>query len=337
VFAASAKRSYNASVDTSIEGSFVISAGATDQGNFPPALTGAIARVPGVTATAGYKTTSVVIGTATKSAAGVDPVAYPKVVDLHVTKGSLGDLGDHGVAVVDSLAASHHWTIGQPIPVRFAETGTRQLTLVAVYTQKIQAPPIVVGLATYQANVARELDTTIYVATGRGVSSTAVRAGLEAATAGYPTARVESHAQYVRDQLGPTNLLIGLVYVLLAFAVLVALLGISNTLALSLHERTRELGLLRAVGMARRQLRAAVRAEAAIVASFGILLGLTIGVGFGYLLVNAAHSSGIGHFTVPVAQLGVIAVIAGLAGVGAATLPARRAGRLDVLDAIADR
>jgi putative ABC transport system permease protein len=118
-------------------------------------------------------------------------------------------------------------------------------------------------------------------------------------------------------------------------AVLVALMGISKTMALSVHERTRELGLLRAVGMSRRQLRSAVRHEAAIVASFGTTLGLAIGVGFGYALVKAAHNSGIGHFTIPVAQLGLIAAVAICAGIVAASLPARRAARLDVLDAIA--
>jgi putative ABC transport system permease protein len=335
VFAASAKRSYNASVNTSIKGDFVISGG-TMGGGFPPQLTQEIAHVPGVRVAAGYRTTTVALDNASKTAAGIDPVAYPQVVDLQVTKGSLAALGDNGVALLDSLASSHHWRLGDSIPVRFAEAGTRHLTLVALYSQKVQAAPVVVSMAIYEANVESQLDTTIYVASDGHTSST-VRAGLDAVTAAYPTAKVQNHAEYVKTQLGPVGKLLALVYVLLAFAVVVALLGISNTLALSLHERTRELGLLRAVGMARRQLRVAVRAEAAIVAAFGTLLGLVIGVGFGYLLVKAAHNSGIGHFTVPMVQLGVIAAIAGLAGIGAAALPARRAANLDVLDAIAAR
>jgi putative ABC transport system permease protein len=284
---------------------------------------------------AGYETTTVEIGTATKTAAGVDPDAYPEVVDLHVTKGSLAALGDHGVAVVDTLATSHRWHLGDTVPVRFAATGTRQLTLVAVYTQKIQAAPVVVGSPVYRANVASQLDNTIYVGTDPGASDAAVRAALETATASYPTAKVETHAEYVKDQLGPVNTLLSLADVLLAFGMLVALLGIANTLALSLHERAHELGLLRAVGMTRRQLRSAVRYEAAIVAAFGTVLGLGLGTGFGYVLVTAAHNSGIGHFTVPTGQLAAVAAVASLAGVAAAGRPARRAGRLDVLDAIA--
>jgi putative ABC transport system permease protein len=229
------------------------------------------------------------------------------------------------------------WTLGQTIPVRFAATGVRPLQLVAVYTQKIQAAPVVVSLAVYQANVDNQLDSTIYVAAEPHVSNATVRAGLVAATGAYPTAAIETRSQYVKDQLGAINTLLSLVYALLLFAILVALMGISNAMALAVHERTRELGLLRAVGMTRRQLRSTIRQEAAIVASFGTALGLTIGVAFGYALVKAAHGSGIGHFTIPVTQLALIAAGAICSGVVAASLPARRAARLDVLDAIASQ
>ncbi|HEX8959592.1 MAG TPA: ABC transporter permease, partial [Solirubrobacterales bacterium] len=335
VFAASAKRSYAASVDTSVKGSFVISGGASEQGGFPPQLADAVAHTRGVKVAAGYKTTTVGIGTATKTAAGIDPVAYPQVVDLHVTEGSLADLGDHGVAVVDTLAASHHWHLGDTVTLRFAETGPRPLTVVAIFTQKIQAAPVVIGTQVFRANVASQLDTAIYVGTDPGASNAAARAALDAATSAYPTAKVETRAQYVKDQLGPVNILLSLADVMLAFGMLVALLGIANTLVLSLHERSHELGLLRAVGMTRRQLRSAVRYEAAIVAGFGTVLGLVLGTGFGYVLVKASTSTGIGHFTIPTAQLIAIAAVASLAGVLAAGRPARRAGRLNILEAIA--
>jgi len=335
VFAASAKKSYAASVDTSFKGSFVVSGGVTDQGGFPPELVPSIAHVQGVQAVAGYQTTTVAIGSSTKTAAGVDPATYPQLVDLHVTQGKLADLGGRGVAVVDSLATSHHWHIGDTVPLRFVAGGTRQLTLVAVYTEKIQAPQVVVSSSVFRANVTSQLLSQVYVSTVRGANTTTVRHDLEAATAGYPTAKVESRSEFVKDQLGPVNILVGLADAMLAFAMLVALLGIANTLALSLFERTRELGLLRAVGMTRRQLRSTVRNEAAVIASFGVVLGLTLGTAFGYALVKASRGAGIGHFTVPVAELGLIALIAALAAVVAAALPARRAGRLNVLEAIA--
>jgi putative ABC transport system permease protein len=125
-----------------------------------------------------------------------------------------------------------------------------------------------------------------------------------------------------------------MVYALLFLAVLIALLGIANTLALSIFERTRELGLLRAVGMTRRQLRTTVRYESVIIALLGTFLGLLIGVAFGWALVKAMESEGLTAFVIPGGQLVVITVFAVFAGVAAAVLPARRAAKLDVLDAI---
>ncbi|HEY6532078.1 MAG TPA: FtsX-like permease family protein, partial [Acidimicrobiales bacterium] len=117
-------------------------------------------------------------------------------------------------------------------------------------------------------------------------------------------------------------------------AIVIALLGITNTLALSILERTRELGLLRAVGMTRSQLRATVRYESVIIALLGTVLGLAVGVGFGWAFVTAMHDIGITTLSIPVGQLGVVVVLAAAAGVVAALWPARRAARLDVLGAI---
>jgi putative ABC transport system permease protein len=121
---------------------------------------------------------------------------------------------------------------------------------------------------------------------------------------------------------------------MLALAIIIALIGIGNTLALSIVERTRELGVLRAVGMTRKQLRSTIRWESVIIAVQGALLGLLIGVFFGWALVTAMADEGLNTFTVPVVSLVVVVVLAALAGVVAAVMPARRAARLDVLRAI---
>jgi putative ABC transport system permease protein len=143
----------------------------------------------------------------------------------------------------------------------------------------------------------------------------------------------ENKEKFVERQVAQFNQIIGLVYVLLAFAVLIALLGIANTLALSILERTREIGLLRAVGMSRVQLRRMIRGEAVVVAVFGSLLGLGIGVIFGIAIVEALSSEGI-DLSVPIGQLIVFVVLAGIFGLLAGTRPARRAARLDVLRAV---
>lgn len=143
----------------------------------------------------------------------------------------------------------------------------------------------------------------------------------------------ENKSEFKDRQLAQFNQILGLVYVLLLFAVIIALIGIVNTLALSIYERTREIGLLRAVGMSRVQLRRMVRTEAVVVAVFGSLLGLVIGVIFGAAIVQALESEGI-VFTLPVAQLAIFVVLAAIAGLFAGSPPARRAARLDVLQAV---
>ena len=131
------------------------------------------------------------------------------------------------------------------------------------------------------------------------------------------------------------DLIINLIYALLALAILIALMGITNTLALSIFERTRELGVLRAVGMTRSQLKATVRFEAMIIAVFGTLLGLGIGVFFGWSIVQALSDQGIDQLVIPVPTLAIVTVVAAAAGVLASVLPGRRAAKLDVLAAIA--
>jgi putative ABC transport system permease protein len=149
----------------------------------------------------------------------------------------------------------------------------------------------------------------------------------------YPTAKLFDQQEYRDAQTAPINQILGLVYALLSFSVIIALIGIANTLALSVLERTRELGLLRAVGMTRPQMRSMVRWESVVIALLGTLLGIVLGSFFGWATVTAAD--GINVLRIPVVQLVVIAVVAALAGVWAARRPAKRAAKLDVLQAIA--
>ncbi|HMJ78167.1 MAG TPA: FtsX-like permease family protein, partial [Iamia sp.] len=150
----------------------------------------------------------------------------------------------------------------------------------------------------------------------------------------YPQAEVQDRDEYAEAQTKQMDVILSLIYALLGLAVLIALLGIANTLALSIFERTRELGLLRAVGMTRPQLRATVRWEAVIIALLGTSLGMGLGVVFGWSMVKGLGDEGLTTFQLPVPTLVVVTVISALAGTAAALLPARRAARLDVLGAI---
>jgi putative ABC transport system permease protein len=149
-----------------------------------------------------------------------------------------------------------------------------------------------------------------------------------------PGATVQDQAGYKADQASQINKLLDFIYALLALAIVVALLGIGNTLALSIFERTRELGVMRAVGMTRRQLRSTIRWESVIIALQGTVLGLAVGVFVGWALVLAQKNQGLTVFSVPYQTPLLVIVLAGVAGVAAAILPSRRAAKLNVLRAI---
>ncbi len=151
----------------------------------------------------------------------------------------------------------------------------------------------------------------------------------------YPNVKVQTRAQFEQTQSQQVNKLLGLVYALLGLAVIIALIGIVNTLMLSVFERTHEIGLLRAVGMKRRQIRAMIRSESVILAVFGAIIGIVIGTGLGVALVDSLRSQGITDTVVPFSSLVVFLILSALLGLVAASWPARRAARLDVLSAIA--
>jgi putative ABC transport system permease protein len=167
--------------------------------------------------------------------------------------------------------------------------------------------------------------------------SAGVQQAVAHALAGFPNVQVQSRAQFEQSQSNQVNQLLGLVYALLGLAVIIALIGIVNTLMLSVFERTHEIGLLRAVGMRRRQIRAMIRSESVILALFGAVIGIIVGTGLGLALVSSLHSQGITSTVVPWSNLVVFLILAALLGLLAASWPARRAARLDVLAAIASQ
>ncbi|PZR82891.1 MAG: hypothetical protein DLM65_02970, partial [Candidatus Aeolococcus gillhamiae] len=175
----------------------------------------------------------------------------------------------------------------------------------------------------------------VVLKSAKGVSVAESRAAMKPVLDSFPNVELKDQAQYKASVTSKVDQLQALIGVLLALAIVIAVLGILNTLALSVLERTRELGLLRAVGMSRRQTRRMIRWEAVIVAVLGAVLGLVIGVFFGWAVVRAIADTGINTLRVPGGQLVAYVVIAGLLGVGAAVFPARRAARLNVLAAIA--
>ncbi|MGI9079465.1 MAG: ABC transporter permease, partial [Acidimicrobiales bacterium] len=232
------------------------------------------------------------------------------------------------------FAARQGWRFGNAAPMTFARTGTRPAVLRSTYATTTVRSDYVVSLGSYAANYAQQLDMEIDVRLGPGTSATAGRQAVRKALVDFPNLAVRDRSEVLAAQEGQVNRLLVPVMALLALSVVIALLGIANTLALSIHERLRELGMLRAIGMARSQLRSMIRSEALIVAGLGAMCGVAVAVGFGWVAVTSMRGLGVTRRVFPVGQLALLAAAATLAGLAAAVAPARRAGRLAVLDAV---
>jgi putative ABC transport system permease protein len=345
IFASSIKASINATIDRSFAGDFVINSGAgTSGGGVDPALARRLTTLPQVAAATGERSGTMVILGQPSMIAAVDPRTAGQIFNVSPRQGSISALGADGIAVYSGDATKHHLRLGDPVAVVFRDTGPKTLRVALIYGDNQAAPSAnpgsktsyFLGTPAYDANFAApHYDTEVFVKKAPGVTTAAALAAVQKLSAQYAVgATVQDQAAYKAEQTKGINQLLALIYTLLGLAIIIALLGIGNTLALSIFERTRELGVMRAVGMTRGQLRGTIRWESVIIALQGTLLGLLVGVFFGWALVRAQKSQGITVFSVPLLTLLIVIVLAGLAGVAAAILPSRRAAKLNVLRAI---
>jgi putative ABC transport system permease protein len=273
----------------------------------------------------------------TKAATGVDPATAAKVLRLDVLTGpkdALSRLADDTAIMSKDLAASDHLGVGATVHVTTPLGRQRDYRVIATYDSSVGVVGgmIVTGAALERDWNAKDIAYAL-VNARPGVSPSALRDREAAALKGFPTTDPMTIDGFKANQRKQVDSLLGLIYALLSLSVIVALLGIVNTLALSVHERTRELGMLRAVGMTRRQVRRMVRAEAVITAIIGAVLGLALGVAFAAIVSRPLASQGFA-FAIPVPTLVLLLFLAAAAGTLAAIPPARRAARVDVLRAV---
>jgi putative ABC transport system permease protein len=266
---------------------------------------------------------------------GVEAGPLEATLKIKTLHGDLTSIDRGELAVSEPVAKARHLSVGQVVEMVWSRTGSHRVRIGAIYAQSLFGGNYLVGAATYDANVTEPLVAIVAVTAKPNVTADQARAAVDAAVAPFPNVKVSDQVQLVRDQKKQIDGLLNVVTGLLVFSVLIAVLGIVNTLALSVVERTRELGLLRAVGLQRRQLRRMIRVESVLIAVFGAVLGIGVGLAFGWALVQALKDQGIDQFAVPWARLLWVLVAAGVAGVVAAALPARRAARLDILEAVA--
>ncbi|HKB51911.1 MAG TPA: FtsX-like permease family protein [Solirubrobacterales bacterium] len=338
VFAAGLKSSVAQVIDENFEGGLVIQ---SSDGFSPiPAGAAALARkAPGVDLVATIRSTEAkLLGQGSKAKITAPTADIGKAVNIEWKKGgpaTLRNLRDGEAVVSDSFASDHNLEVGDRFRL-LSQSGAKPAFRVAgeLDSKAGVFGSIVITQAVMTRAFHQTQDTIDFVITEPGANAAKVQAALTTgAEHAFPTAEVLNQQELKENREDQVNQLVNLFNALLLLAIVISLFGIANTLALSIHERTRELGMLRAIGMSRRQVRTMIRYEAVITALIGAILGIVLGVIFAALISQPLKDEGF-TLSYPVGSLIVLLVLAGLAGVLAAIPPARRASRLNVLDSL---
>ena len=330
VFGASVSRSATSSADQAISADLIVTA--TGSGELSNTAASLASNVPGVTASSTVYQGQFEFQNSLSQLTAVSTSNLADTVILRMTSGTSAALAQGELLIDSTTAQNKHLSVGDTIPARFALTGPATMRIGGIYQTNALIGSYLVSSTFFLSHYTARPPGALLLRTN---ASTAVNNAVTQALAPFPNIQVQTKAQFEQAQVSSVNQILGLVYALLALAVLIALIGIVNTLMLSVFERTREIGLLRAVGMRRRQVRTMIRSEAVILAIFGAIVGIIIGTGMGIALVSSLKNQGITDTVVPWSSLVIFLILAALLGLIAASWPARRAARLDVLAAIA--
>lgn len=277
-------------------------------------------------------------GETTSALTAFDPSEIGDVAGLRMIDGSVKALDEGGVVIAERVAAERDLQVGDPLRMTFARTGDTEFPIVGVVAdgpaQALQTDYFI-SLRTYADLYTEDMDASIFVIAADGTSAGNLTAALETALQDHPTVQVRDQAAVIAGRTQAVDQIFGLVTVLLTFAMVIAVLGIANTLALSIVERTREIGLLRSLGMSRGSVALMVQAEAVIVTAVAVISGLALGIAASFAAIGALATIAPLTIVFPVGQLLLVAAVVAVAGLIAGIAPARRATRIPVLEAIA--
>ncbi len=329
--------STNASIDrlvgNALSADFVVSTAVGQP--FTPEVADRIGQVDGVASVMQERFGTAQLAGEETFFAAVDPASLDDTLVLDYVAGDTSGLEGDGLLVDEPTAEARGWEVGDEVAAVMPTGDEVDLTVGGIYSTNGAVGPAVLSLATHAATGGTALDRYVYVDVDDDADLAAVRAQLEERVDAYPVVDLKDQDEFAEEQRGQVAQLLLLINAMLVLSVLIAVLGIVNTLALSVIERTREIGLLRAVGMGRSQLRRMVRLESVLISVYGAVLGLSLGAVFGISLVRSLADQGIEVLVVPGGRLALFLLIAAVVGVLAAVWPARRAARLQVLQAIA--
>lgn len=334
VVGASVKASLGNLIEQSVTADYVI--GGNDETGISAAVADELDASGRFRAVTGVRDDAARLGPDVREVTALDLGVVGDLFDIDVRSGALPSTDANDVIVVhEDLAADLGVEVGDSVPIEFATGFTAELEIAAIYADSTIFEDPLVPDQLFDAAGATTVDSWIAARLPDGVDTTEVAPFIEAIQNRYPQVSIDTASEFQEQFESTIDSALLIINALLALAVLIALIGIANTLALSVYERTRELGLLRAVGMTRRQTRRMVRWEAVLVALFGAVLGVAAGTVFGWSVVNALPDDTFGGtLRIPISQIVQVVVLAAIATLVAAWLPARRAGKLDVLDAI---
>lgn len=331
VLGSSISTSVTDGVDSAIRADYLV----TGSGGFPTSVASAVARVPGVTTVTAVYQGQFEFQGALETLTAASPRDLAATVNVQLTAGTESAALAHREILVDSnVARSDGLRVGSPVRLRFAQTGTHTLRVGGIFKPNPLIGSYVVSDRFFLAQYADHRLAAVLLKTAPGTPNINPELN-NRVLAPYANVSSKTKAQFTSAEKKQINELLGLVYVLLALAVVIALIGIINTLLLSVFERTREIGLLRAVGMRRGQVRRMIRGESVIIALFGAVVGIVTGACLGAAFAGALRNDGVTTVSIPVPSMIAFVVLAALLGLAAAAWPARRAARLDVLSAIA--
>jgi putative ABC transport system permease protein len=336
------KATINRAVDRSFAGDLIVeNAEAGNRAAIPARLAAALRGVPGVASVTPIAFTQGRLRTSKDNEAitAIEPESFERVYRVEWKQGSnatLRELGETGAVVKKEFASSHHLRVGQTIEVRTPTDRYVHLVVRGIAEDNTRLlGDLTITLALARGAFGQREDALNFVSYQPGASNAQVQPAVNRLLSSqFPQARSRTAAQFKQDQAGQINNLLTLIYVLLALSVLVSLFGIVNTLILSIYERTRELGMMRAIGTSRVQVRQMIRYESVITALIGGVFGLVIGVVAAILITTLAFSSSEYVQAYPVGTLLILLVVAAVVGLLAAQVPARRAARLDMLQAL---
>ncbi|MEZ5255938.1 MAG: FtsX-like permease family protein [Ilumatobacteraceae bacterium] len=301
----------------------------------PPAVAQEVAQLPEIGASMPVRGTQLQIDGSTKDVGAVDPTALESLLNLQMESGSVAGLEQDGILVYKDPAKDLDLQIGDTLDATFTNGTRKTLTVAGIYDDASIAGNWLISLDTLDAAVnSPPGDFFVLARLADNVSPNEGRVALDTLTTKFPQLKIQDQAQYLDEAEGQVDQLLVMITVLLAFVFVIAMLGIAITLALSVYERTREIGLMRAVGMTRRQARRMIRGESLIVTLFGGLVGVVLGSAIGIALSKAVPKTVINTISFPFGQMGTYVVATAVVGLLAAIYPARKAARMNVLAAI---